>query len=158
MHKKILITLIIVVVVIGTIGYILSKRSTLGESDGGTGSNQQPGGSDKKITYETNSGYIQVRNFYDKPVRRVPGETVVEENKDFSISSFDDYGSFAIAITSEPVKENRRRAEQAFLKDLGISKQDACKLKVQLEVSYKANSRLAGPNYGLSFCADGKDF
>ena len=49
----------------------------------------------------------------------------------------------------------RPQMEKDFLKTLGISEADACKLKVITNVPYDVNPDTAGIDYGLSFCPTG---
>lgn len=60
--------------------------------------------------------------------------------------------SFLISIQSAPFDSNRKKAEEAFLESLDITKEDACKLDVSITTPQSVNPKEAGTIYRLSFC------
>jgi len=66
--------------------------------------------------------------------------------------------SFYLVIENSDVQSARDMLEKDFLEVLGISEKEACKLKITLSVPFGVNEDLAGENYGLSFCPNGKKF
>jgi hypothetical protein len=72
--------------------------------------------------------------------------------KDYTIVFWAPASSFAISLLSKPLTAARHKAEQTFLKDLGVSQDDACKLAVNLGVPVSVDPDVAGILLGLSFC------
>lgn len=60
------------------------------------------------------------------------------------------FDEFIITIEKEPFEENMRIAEADFVSRLGITQQQACKIKVSLSPPKKTGELT--PQYGLSFC------
>ncbi|TAK95838.1 hypothetical protein EPO05_03000 [Patescibacteria group bacterium] len=68
-------------------------------------------------------------------------------------------GSFEIRVwDSLNLNGARTLAEQDLLRILNVSEAEMCQLDVTLTVPEVVNRSLAGKNYGLSFCEDGKSF
>lgn len=90
------------------------------------------------------------------------GNVVVKSTADYDVLFFDyaQEKSFLITLTNPTadVDTARNEAEDDFLKILGVNKKQACLLKVSLTVPISVNERLAGIDYGLSFCSNGKPF
>ncbi len=62
-------------------------------------------------------------------------------------------------LMKAPVQKTRVQAEQALLEQLNISREDACKLTVHLNVLNGIDRRYdGGEDYGLSFCPNGIPF
>lgn len=102
-------------------------------------------------------GEVSVKDIYASPVELAGKEDVVVARSDhYEIIYYGKDESFVIAIKNKPVQNARDAAEQALLDALGITPQEACKLSVQLSVLGSVDLELAGQNYGLSFCPDGK--
>jgi hypothetical protein len=60
--------------------------------------------------------------------------------------------TFTITVMQEPLGHTRRQAEAIFLAMLGLSKIEACVLRVNVTVPWSVNQRYAGQNLGMSFC------
>jgi len=78
------------------------------------------------------------------------GASPTEET--YSISYISEDTSFTVSILSEPLGEIRLRAEKDLLVRLGISENDACRLRYEVLVPYSVNPLYAGKNLGFSFC------
>ncbi|MBN1169049.1 hypothetical protein JXA63_04125 [Candidatus Woesebacteria bacterium] len=77
---------------------------------------------------------------------------IIEEDQSYSIDYFDDYGGFLIVIKDSPFEEKKELAEKAFLENLEITEEEACKLKVEITTPMYANPDEAGRVYSFSFC------
>lgn len=62
----------------------------------------------------------------------------------------DDY--FGITLYKEPLGANRRNAEEALMKRLGISDQDMCRLSYVIAPGPGVAETYEGANLGFSFC------
>ncbi len=113
----------------------------------------------ERITIETNEGTVQINNIYKEGGELFKGGITFKESSDYYISFDEVSQSFSIAImNAEDLYGARARAEEEFVRTLGITNEQACKLKVDLGVPYNVNPQLPADNYGLSFCPNGKDF
>jgi hypothetical protein len=75
-----------------------------------------------------------------------------EENDEFHIIARTKEGQFMISILGSPFMEMRLKAEEALLRKLNITEEEACKLDVIITTPIFANEAESGKNYGLSFC------
>lgn len=98
------------------------------------------------------AGKIMVKNFTKEAVKQGEDTLLLRQNENFSILYFKTDQSFLIVLNSEPLKQNGALAEQELLKFLNIYEIEACTLKVSLTVPAEVNNKIAGKNYGLSFC------
>jgi hypothetical protein len=118
-----------------------------------------PDRNDEKMFIETKDGNVATNNLYKSPVENLDKNGVLfEENAGFHSSFYPQDQGFLITILDTNIEKGRRDAEENFLQDLGITKDEACKLKVDLGVPSFVNQDAAGKNYGLSFCPNGKPF
>jgi len=111
------------------------------------------------MTVNTGKEKIKVNDVYKNPVEIFPNSDV--EYKKTADYYFDYYANnqlFVITLTNRDIKTARENAEKDFLNTLQISKEQACKLNIQLGVPFSINEAAAGKNYGLSFCPNGKPF
>jgi hypothetical protein len=60
--------------------------------------------------------------------------------------------SFSIILLSEPIADNRQKAEQQLMQKIGISQLAMCRLRYYVSVPNDVNSIYAGKNLGFSFC------
>jgi hypothetical protein len=117
---------------------------------------------------QTPSGDVQVRNFFINPVERADyadmTTVTISETKDYGIvyqifgPRLNDKYEFVVLPYAKPVEPAVAKAEAALLENLGISREDACKLNVRVGVADYVDPRHAGTNYGLSFCSGGTPF
>lgn len=59
---------------------------------------------------------------------------------------------FNIALIKEPIGKERMQAEQYLLSELGITKEDMCRLNYMVSVPVDVSEYYAGINLGFSFC------
>lgn len=118
-----------------------------------------PGSDSDKMTISTDSGSININNLYKNPAEKLSMDGVsFDKNSDHLLSFYPQHQGFIITITNPDIEKGRTDAENAFLKDLGITKEQACSLRVTLNVPAYVNDAAAGRNYGLSFCPNGIPF
>ncbi|MFA6106061.1 MAG: hypothetical protein WC745_00065 [Patescibacteria group bacterium] len=107
---------------------------------------------------EGEDGMIKVNDFRKGSEKLLYGMYFLDENQNYTITYYVPGNLFGITINNSEVKKTRSRLEKDLLKILGITKSDACKLKVSMFVPAYVNEQYAGTNYGLSFCPDGIPF
>ncbi|MFH0969726.1 MAG: hypothetical protein V1804_04415 [Patescibacteria group bacterium] len=86
---------------------------------------------------------------------------VLDETGEYDILGFNynNQRSFLISIkSSDNLEETRKKAESELLSKLEISEENLCLLDVSVNVSKDIDENLAGRNFGLSFCSNGKPF
>lgn len=86
---------------------------------------------------------------------------VIDETEEYDILgfSYNNQRGFLISIkSSDNLEVTRKKAESELLSKLEISKEDICLLDVSVNVSKDIDENLAGRNFGLSFCPNGKPF
>lgn len=171
MGKKSLIVLIVflAIIVIATIVVFVAMRSQPPSTGTGTQTGTLPAASSTfpvggggggaaptgpTITLGTSEGNVTVDNFYQTAATTTPdGQTVVlQDQPDYMIVYNTDDSSFIISVLAAPLEQSREAAEAALLAQLGISKTDACKLKVSEGVPIYASDEYPGVNFPLSFC------
>ena len=112
-----------------------------------------------KLNINTNGGQVKVSNIYKNPIQIFPDSDVsYKKTADYSLDYYAKNQLFIITITNTDIKTARINAENDFLSTLKITKEQACKLNVQLSVPFSVNENAAGINFGLSFCPNGKPF
>jgi hypothetical protein len=106
------------------------------------------------IAIGTSQGTVVMKNFYKNAaiVSADGSGALINDDHAYNISYSTYDSSFSISLLQTPVAVARTQAEAAFLQNLGISKEDACKLKVTVEVPIGVDPQNAGINLGLSFC------
>lgn len=105
----------------------------------------------------TSDGTVVVNNFYNAPIEVSQDHTsiVLAQVSDYTITYYAPDSGFNISISKMPLATIQPEAEAAFLKLLGISEADACKLNVKVGVPYGVDPDYAGENIPLTFCAPG---
>ncbi len=96
---------------------------------------------------------ITVNNIYEKPV-------ITNNEKDVKFAANDNYEfvylpkyhKFVITILGSPFLSLIKPASEDFVKVLGITYDQACKLNVDIGTVSFANPEYAGKRYSLSFC------
>ena len=108
-----------------------------------------------RFVIHTSKGDVAVLDFRKHPVSITEDRQTIEieVKNDFQIVFNVGDSSFAITILVKPLPVVRKEAEAAFLKDLGISQSDACKLSAYEGTTMRIDPRYAGQSYGFSFCA-----
>lgn len=97
----------------------------------------------------------KVSNFY-KTAARIgkSGDIYIKNNnpKKYRIMYQQPFNQFMISILASPFTEIRLEAEQDFLSQLNITKQEACSLNVIIVTQSFVNPDYSDKSYKLSFC------
>ena len=104
---------------------------------------------------------IELKNPYENNEKVLSEKVVQIKNDDYFtvlFHNFPDEMSYLITIQNEDIQSARDLAEKDFMEYLEIPKEQLCQIKVYLGVPRSVNEKVSGPNYGLSFCPDGKPF
>ncbi len=114
------------------------------------------------IAVEDSSGKrfpLEINNVRKEAVRRIGNDFIIKNERDYQLLYFSKEEAFSIIVTGmEDLRVARQNAEEEFLVRTGLSREEACKLNVDLRVPADVNFQLAGKNYGLSFCPNGIPF
>jgi len=106
-----------------------------------------------QITLPGKTGLVTTNNFYKTAVEITDrNDALITSNDDFQILYYPADNSFFITITNKPIESVRKKAETELLNRLGISTEDACRLKVSVGAPGWVDDNLAGQELGLSFC------
>lgn len=81
------------------------------------------------------------------------GDVDFLKNNDYEFTYLPEFQKFYITILSTPFENVRIRAENSFIQTLGITRSEACKLKVDTATTIAVDPQHAGKSYALSFCA-----
>jgi len=96
---------------------------------------------------------VKVNNFYNSnPVINEREDTTFKISDQYQLIYFSKENEFLISILASPFEKVRQTAEQSFLTELQITKNQACKLKANITTPYYVNPNESGKNYRLSFC------
>lgn len=118
-----------------------------------------PDKNEEKFTIKTSEGSVDIQNIYKNSLDTLSGEGVAFKDTDeYYIAYYPEDQGFLIVIMNSDINRARQNAEKEFVNTLGITNDQACKLKVSLTVPISVNKEAAGGNYGLSFCSNGKSF
>ncbi len=101
-----------------------------------------------------NISNIQVSNFY-KTAGKIgkSGEVYLPtDEKRYQILYTEKFNQFLISILASPFDDVRPEAEESLIKQLGISRGEACSLDVSITTPTFANPDFSGKTYKLSFC------
>jgi hypothetical protein len=106
------------------------------------------------VTLGTSQGVVTVKNFYQSAdfITQDQQTVAVKDTSDYVIAYNVSDSSFAITLLSTPLETARQAAESAFLSQLGVSQQDACKLTVYEGVPAGVSDQYVGQSFPLSFC------
>lgn len=97
------------------------------------------------------SSGVEINNPFLSPKKvTAQGDVLFENTPTYHIAYLAQFDEFLITILLEPFEENRQQAESQFLTKLGITKKEACSLKVTISPPKKENELT--PKYKLSFC------
>jgi hypothetical protein len=108
-----------------------------------------------RFTIRTPEGPVSVLDFRGHFLEIIGDTIFLEENNRFSIGFLKSDNSFGIVLSAKPIPVVRKDAEDKFLRDLGISEKDACKLKVNVRVPASIGVNDDDRSIGLSFCPSG---
>jgi hypothetical protein len=97
---------------------------------------------------------ISVNNFNKDPKEIDSfGDVFITGGEEFDIIYFPNTKNFSINILSSPFRDMQLKAEEVFLKKLGITKEQACLLPVDVGTPFYANPDESGKQFPLSFCS-----
>lgn len=100
---------------------------------------------------------VLVNNFLQNPKRvDKSGDIFILETQEYRLIYFSKYNSFLISIFSSPFPKVKKQAEEDFLRALGISEIESCRLNVSVTTPYFANPDYSGKDWSLSFCENKK--
>ena len=113
-------------------------------------------GTADKFSIQTPKGKVAVIDFRKHPARVTQDQqtVVIEDKTDFQIVFNVADTSFTINVNVKPFPVVRKDAEAAFLMDLGISKDDACRLSAYEGTTIHVDPNYAGRSFKLSFCTN----
>jgi hypothetical protein len=152
------IILAVILLVLTAYIYIMKKKNNSNIPQANT-QVTVPDKSADKFTIKTSQGNVDVQNIYKNSAEDLSQSGVAfRDNDEYYIAYYPEDQGFIIAIEDSNIQKARTDAEKDFLDTLGITQDQACKLKVSLTVPMSVNARAAGGNYGLSFCSNGIPF
>lgn len=109
----------------------------------------ESGVSAKKITI---SG-IKTNNFLANPIKtNSRGDAVFIKTPEYQIVYLKNYEEFVINLSTSSA-ETRDSAENDFLSKLGVTKEEACRLRVTVSAPYVSTQTVSMPQKSLSFCS-----
>jgi hypothetical protein len=98
-------------------------------------------------------GDIIVVDFYQSPKEiTAEGNVLIDRTEGYEMVYYPTTQSFQLSITQSPFAAARIAAEEDFIKKLGVTKSDVCKLSVEVTTPFWANQQESGTLYPLSFC------
>ena len=109
---------------------------------------------DDRFVIHTPKGDVAVIDFRKHPVLVTEDRQtfVIEDKMNFQIVFNVADTSFIITAKVKPFPVVRKEGEAAFLKNLGISQNDACKLSAYEGTTARVDPRYSGQSFGFSFC------
>jgi hypothetical protein len=152
MNKKVIFIAVgsALAIILAIVAYAFT--STGGSKPATQGQNPPVAVSTDPTVFNTAKGTVRTANFTSKPVFRTDTTLVIADTDQYQIIYLIREHTFQILISAPPANMSRNLAENALLKILGVSQDDACKLPVAIKIPYSVDQSLAGPEYGLSFC------
>ncbi len=163
MRRKIILTAIGIILVTAVVLAISVFRNsddvTTGDEDGGETSSQEipaanlnlkvPAG--EKIQLGTAKGIVEVNNFYRSVVAAQEQFLIIKREGNYEVTYDTASSAFFINISKGSFDSVRPSAEDGFLKFLGVSREDACKLDVAVGAAREVSDAPRGVA-PLSFC------
>lgn len=110
-----------------------------------------------KLSLQTEEETVDINNVYKDPIRRLSKNGVEFVKKENYVMDFypEDEG-FIISIGNPDIFSALKEAESEFLNKLGVTEEQACKLKVSITIPVSVSEKYGGGVYGFSFCPDKK--
>ncbi len=155
MERKKLIIILIITVIFVFLFILISKISFQKTPSDTQNTSVNNSALPDKMIIETSEGSIELINPEKNAEEYIDTEnTLIKSTPDYEIFylKYDQKESFAISLLGKNFEESRKQSEDAFLKLLGITEEQACKLVVSESVPYGTNASLAGKDFSLSFC------
>lgn len=108
-----------------------------------------------KLSLQTESGTVNINNVYRYPIERLSKNGVeFVKNEKYVMDFYPEDEGFIIALKDPDVFSALKKAEEDFLIKLGITKEQACELKVSITIPVSISEKYGGGVYGFSFCPD----
>jgi len=114
-----------------------------------------------RVVSDKDNSYVSINDFRQLPKVVSVGEGFYSLNGadpavdlPYSILFGESDSSFTISLDAIPLDATRERASRDLLMMLDITEEEACKLNVQVGVTYYVDEALSGKDLGLSFCPD----
>lgn len=96
---------------------------------------------------------VKINDIYSKPISINSSKDVkFFRNENYEFVYLAKYNKFIITILGSPFMSLIKEAEEDFIRILDITKQDACRLNVDITTVISANPEYAGKRFSLSFC------
>lgn len=118
----------------------------------------------QSVTYSatTNSDTYKEVRYLDPMTKAIStpdefGNVLLAEDKEYMIEYFSKDEVFNITLLGADLLKARVAAQGKLFEILGISKEDACKIKTNVGAPFSVNEELSGKNLGLSFCPNSID-
>ncbi len=108
-----------------------------------------------KLEIHTEKGTVDIGNVYKNPVEKLSNNGVsFADNSDYYIAYYPEKDDFLVVIKNKDVISAEKKAEDDFIKQLGITEEQACELNVLVTVPFDVNEKYSGGLYGFSFCSN----
>ena len=152
MNKKIIITIALVsVFVLSLIGYLVFLTFTDAPTKDENGRGEIR--TNEKVGIQVGNQTIAVNDFFSHPVRVLDDQTLyIADQADYGITYWPDEKSFHVFVFTEPVTETSKKAEQQFLKLLGVTESEACILDPTISGPNSLDEFADDKAYSFSFC------
>jgi len=106
-----------------------------------------------KLSLQTESGTVDIENIYKNPIERLSKNGIeFVRNENYVMDFYPEDEGFIIALENPDVFSALKKAEEDFLSKLGITKEQACELKVSITIPVSVSEKYGGGVYGFSFC------
>lgn len=82
------------------------------------------------------------------------GDMVFSDDRRYQVMYLPLYKIFYVTVLEAPFEQNRILAENYFIKTLGITRDQSCRMTVYVDVSEVIDPKKGGKKYNLSWCTD----
>lgn len=164
--KKIFLIAAIILIITAIISFFFFKKTQPAPTPAPSSNNQLPIGafkmpspSDLVMTINTPGGTVTTNNVYKNSLYPLSKNGVAfHDNSDYYAAFYPEDQGFLIVLQNPDIKLARNKAEAEFIQTLGITKEQACLLKVSITIPADISEQYSGKVYGLSFCPGAKTF
>lgn len=164
--KKIFLIVAIFLIIAAIVSFFFFKKTQTVSTPAPSSNNQLPIGtfkmpssSDPTMTINTSGGTITTNNVYKNSLYPLSKNGVAfHDNSDYYAAFYPEDQGFLIVLQNSDIKLVRNKAEAEFIQTLGITKEQACLLKVSITIPADISEQYSGKVYGLSFCPGAKTF
>jgi hypothetical protein len=151
---------IVVLLFVGLVTYLLIERgNNMPATDDKTGTEFPIGGGDSDSDTENPNIPTPKNPIIDasETVSLGGGSYVIAEGSttvppSYRIGYYEPDDSFTVTLYDAPFGETRLKAEEKLIEILGLTKNEACALRVTVAIPNEESATLSGKNLGLSFC------